>query len=76
MQRGNYAQQRVEFSNREFQALFSSFEEMLSKIDHLINQQLKLEIAEKSAQFKAMQAQISPHFLYNALENINCSLIV
>ena len=73
---GNYKCKKMKLSNIEIAELYESFESMISKIDFLVNNQLRLEIAEKEAQFKSMQAQISPHFLYNALENLNCTLLV
>jgi sensor histidine kinase YesM len=30
------------------------------------------KLKEKDSQFKALQSQINPHFLYNTLESINC----
>lgn len=36
---------------------------------------LKLKISEREAKIKVLQSQISPHFLYNALDCINWNLI-
>lgn len=48
---------------------------MTNRLNKLVNQTLKLELSEKEANLKALQAQISPHFLYNALDSINWQLI-
>lgn len=61
--------------NDEIGFLIKSFNKMTFRLNELINKTYKLEIREKEAQFKALQAQISPHFLYNALDTINWSLI-
>lgn len=46
------------------------FNTMIQTIKDLINREYRLEIANKTNQLKAMQAQINPHFLYNALQSI------
>lgn len=61
--------------NDEIGFLIKAFNKMTFRLNELINKTYKLEIREKEAQFKALQAQISPHFLYNALDTINWSLI-
>ncbi|MUT66940.1 sensor histidine kinase [Paenibacillus sp. NEAU-GSW1] len=46
------------------------FNTMIQTIKELINSEYRLEIANKTNQLRAMQAQINPHFLYNALQSI------
>jgi two-component system sensor histidine kinase YesM len=41
---------------------------MVFKIKELIDKEYKSEIETRNAQFKALQAQINPHFLYNTLQ--------
>lgn len=48
-----------------------NFRIMLDRINELINENFKKQIAIKDSEFKALQAQINPHFLYNTLESIN-----
>ncbi len=48
-----------------------SFNNMSQQIYTLINKVLKVQLAAKDAEIKALQAQINPHFLYNTLETIN-----
>jgi len=55
----------------ELELLGQSINHMGDKINILINQVLKGEIAYKDMQLQALQAQINPHFLYNTLECIN-----
>jgi len=55
----------------EIGELYSEFEHMLRRIDTLVNETHKKQLLVKEAEFRALQAQINPHFLYNALESIN-----
>jgi two-component system sensor histidine kinase YesM len=57
-------------SNDEIGILARRFNAMIATINDLINREYKLELANKTNQLKAMQAQINPHFLYNALQSI------
>ncbi len=47
------------------------FKMMVQKIDSLIQENYAKQLAVKEAQYRALQAQINPHFLYNTLESIN-----
>lgn len=55
----------------EIGALQKDFSIMIRKIDTLIKEDYTKQILIKDAQLRALQAQINPHFLYNALESIN-----
>lgn len=64
--------------NDEIRVLFDSFNQMLRNTSHYIRQleeekqRVKTEQSQKrKAEFKALQAQIQPHFLYNTLESIH-----
>lgn len=52
----------------EIGLLEKRFTSMVFRINELIEKEYKSEIATKEAQFKALQAQINPHFLYNTLQ--------
>lgn len=43
---------------------------MTETLSLLISHQANIEIMKKEAEFKALQSQINPHFLYNTLETI------
>lgn len=62
----------VEFNpgQDEIGLLVKSYHSMLKRIDQLVNKVQKSEILRKEAAYKALQAQIKPHFLYNTLETI------
>lgn len=59
----------------EIGQLSNTFDTMLGQINDLIQKNYEQKIREKNAQLKALQAQITPHFLYNALDSINWMLI-
>lgn len=58
-------------SNDEFRDLAEVYNEMMGRIDNLIDTVYSKELLLKSAEIKAFQAQINPHFLYNTLDCIN-----
>ena len=51
--------------------LSNSFNDMVHKLDELIKEEYILQLKEKDADLRALQAQITPHFLYNTLEMID-----
>lgn len=55
----------------EIGQLEKNFYIMIKKINTLIKEDHAKQIAIKDAQYKALQAQINPHFLYNTLDSIN-----
>jgi two-component system sensor histidine kinase YesM len=62
----------TEIRGRDEIAHFSrQFNIMVTKIDDLINEKYKMKLIEKSAILKALEAEINPHFLYNALQAIS-----
>ncbi|MDO7906674.1 histidine kinase [Paenibacillus sp. JX-17] len=57
-------------SHDEIGVLFRRFRQLMDTVNNLILREYKLELANKTNQLKALQAQINPHFLYNALQSI------
>lgn len=51
--------------------LHRTFRIMIQQIDELITENYAKQLTIKDSQFKALQAQINPHFMYNTLESIN-----
>lgn len=62
-----------DYSDRkdEIGSLHNQFDIMAERIITLINENYKKELLNKDMEFKALQNQINPHFLYNTLNSIN-----
>lgn len=54
----------------EIDSLTTSYNAMLQRIDDLVNRVHRAELLRKEADYKVLEAQIRPHFLYNTLESI------
>lgn len=55
----------------EIGILYENYNFMISRIRNLLSENYKMGIELKSAEFKALQSQINPHFLYNTLDMIS-----
>ena len=55
---------------QEFQVLAASFNQMLEKIEKLMQDEKEQEALTRVYELKALTSQINPHFLYNTLETI------
>ncbi len=57
--------------NDEIALLGSSFNKMSRRLNELVNEVYRVQLKQKEAELKALQAQINPHFLYNTLDIIH-----
>lgn len=71
VQAGNLEVDFGEQTEDEIGELFRSFSYMKEELKNLLDEKYRSGKAVKSAQFRALQAQINPHFLYNTLDLIN-----
>ena len=55
----------------EIGQLHRNFRIMIEKINELIEENYSKQLVIKDTEYKALQAQINPHFLYNTLDSIN-----
>ena len=70
VEKGNLDMQVQIASHDEIADLSESFNSMVLRIRELIDLTVKEQELAKKMEFKALQAQINPHFLYNSLESI------
>ncbi|WP_052339563.1 sensor histidine kinase [Gorillibacterium massiliense] len=64
---GNYSTRAVKKTNNEFDYLFERFNDMASRIQTLIEDVYEEKVRTREAEYKHLQSQINPHFLYNCL---------
>ncbi|NLW56926.1 MAG: sensor histidine kinase [Firmicutes bacterium] len=60
-----------EYQIEEISHLYRDFAMMMERIDTLIKENYQKQLLLKDTQFKTLQAQINPHFLYNTLDSVN-----
>ncbi|MFA5570540.1 MAG: sensor histidine kinase [Sphaerochaetaceae bacterium] len=68
--KGDWNLQPVSKSKDEIADLAHSFTSMVKKIQMLLETTKEEQHLAKEMEFRALQAQINPHFLYNSLESI------
>ncbi|MCF6408434.1 sensor histidine kinase [Pseudalkalibacillus salsuginis] len=61
----------AKYYDDEVGQLHVNFRLMLDKINELIKENYTKQLIIKETEYKALQAQINPHFLYNTLDSIN-----
>lgn len=74
----NNSQTRISMLDASFEdltILSKSINKMLDEITNNVNTIYKLRLAQQEAHMKALQAQISPHFMANTLEYIRMSAV-
>lgn len=70
--RGGETGLRVQLKNQdEIGALGQRFNEMLDEMDKLLRREYETKLLLNRAEYKALQAQINPHFLYNTLDTMS-----
>lgn len=68
---GSFDAEAIVEGKDEIAYLSRHFNKMVEKTNELINERYKMKIVEKNAVLKALEAEINPHFLYNALQAIS-----
>ena len=68
---GDLKQKVIVNCGGEVESLALNFNTMVEEIQELISKVYETQLKELDSQFKALQAQINPHFLYNTLDSID-----
>lgn len=74
--KGNFVHHFTVKRKDEIGQLARGVEEMIIDLQSLIKRTTQSQLKQKEAEFKALQNQINPHFLYNTLESINMKAIL
>lgn len=69
--KGNWLIEPADAQDDEIGQLGRAFEQMVSELEVLVYDVYESKLAQRDSEFKALQAQIDPHFLYNCLDNLN-----
>lgn len=68
--KGNFDVRIDESISSDFQYVYDGFNFMTSSISGYIEENYRQKVMRTESEFKALQAQINPHFLYNCFANI------
>lgn len=70
-----WLEERRSAPDGDFRLLERSVDHLIHRVNSLVEESYQAKIQEREAQLRTLQAQINPHFLYNALDMINWSAI-
>ncbi|WP_308636166.1 sensor histidine kinase [Paenibacillus silvisoli] len=73
---GNFEVQSELEGTDEIAHLSRKYNQMIVRINDLIAERYEMQLNERTARLIALEAQINPHFLYNALQAISTEAIV
>lgn len=65
---GNLEMDAADYGKDEIGLMAAAFHDMTDRINELINQEYKAKMLKKNAELQALQAQVNPHFINNALQ--------
>lgn len=67
---GDFETRFEEYDIKELQQISTSFNEMASKLEHLIKEVYETKLIAQETKIQYLQAQINPHFFFNVLSAI------
>ena len=68
--KGDFSMIINEKIDTDFQNLYDGFNSMVGAINGYVEENYRQQVMRTESEFKALQAQINPHFLYNCFANI------
>lgn len=69
--KGDFSVRLEEERKDEFGEINQEFNHTIGRMEELLEEIAQSKMLNREMEFKALQAQINPHFLYNALDTIN-----
>lgn len=75
VEKGDMTVQSPVVGNDELSELSTGFNRMITKTTDLLNKTVEYELKKKEAEYRILQGQINPHFLYNTLESLRMKCI-
>lgn len=72
---GDFTTRVPVISQDEIGYLGERINDMVARIETLVNQVYRAELDEQRARHQALRAQINPHFLYNTLESVDALVL-
>jgi len=70
LQEGDFKQQIQVYAEDEIGDVTNVYNQMVGRIDELIDKNYVMALREKQSELDVLQAQINPHFLYNTLDSL------
>ncbi|MDW2885658.1 sensor histidine kinase [Exiguobacterium artemiae] len=75
VEQGDLSAQFVATTNDEIGLLNRQFQRMIQRIDRLIKREYRLALENRTNELRALQSQLNPHFLFNALQSIGTTTL-
>ncbi|HEY8401949.1 MAG TPA: sensor histidine kinase [Cytophagaceae bacterium] len=74
--RGNFNIRIPVEGNNEIGQIANDFNTLIERVNNLVDNLIKKEIAQREAQLKALQYQINPHFIYNTIDSFRMKMVL